>query len=79
MGYTQVALEDKILDLYPEVRALSPQISFVEDKDAWEVKLKKGSKEITVYLCKDDADACMDNTYCEAFGTEIRKALQKFQ
>jgi hypothetical protein len=27
MGYTQVGLEDKILDMYPEVRSLSPWFS----------------------------------------------------
>lgn len=79
MGYTQIALEDKMLDLYPEVRGLSPRIRFDEDKDCWEVKLKKGTNEVTVFLTKEDADACMDNTYCETFGSEIKKAIQKLQ
>ena len=77
MGYTQVGLEDKILIMYPEVRDLSPRFSYYESKDTWVVKLKKGSKEQTVHLCKADADACMDNTYCESFGKEIKEALKK--
>ena len=77
MGYTQVGLEDKILIMYPEVRDLSPRLSYDESKDIWVVKLKKGSKEQTVHLCKADADACMDNTYCESFGKEIKEALKK--
>jgi len=77
MGYTQVGLEDKILIMYPEVRDLSPRFSYDESKDTWVVKLKKGSKEQTVHLCKADADACMDNTYCESFGKEIKEALGK--
>ncbi len=77
MGYTQVGLEDKILVMYPEVRDLSPRFSYDEGKDIWVVKLKKGSKEQTVHLCKADADACMDNTYCESFGKEIKEALRK--
>ncbi len=44
MGYTQVALEDKILNMYPEARALSPRIRMDENKDCWEVKFKKGVK-----------------------------------
>ena len=78
MGYTQVGLEDKILIMYPEVRDLSPKFSYDQTKETWVVKLKKGSKEQTVFLCKADADACMDNTYCEAFGKEIKEALKKF-
>ena len=77
MGYTQVGLEDKILIMYPEVRDLSPRFSYDESKDIWVVKLKKGSHEQTVHLCKADADACMDNTYCESFGKEIKEALRK--
>ena len=80
MGYTLVALEDKILDMYPEIRTqgISPRLNFDKEKDAWAVTLKKGSQQFTVYLCKADADACMDNTYCETFGTEIKKFLKQF-
>lgn len=77
MGYTQVGLEDKILDMYPEVRSLSPQFRYDESTDAWVVTLKKGSQQQSVYLCKVDADACMDNTYCETFGKEIKEAIKK--
>jgi hypothetical protein len=80
MGYTQVALEDKILDVYPDIRAkgLVPRLSFNKEKDAWAVMFKKGTQEYTVYLCKTDADACIDNTYCEGFGNEIKEVLKKF-
>jgi hypothetical protein len=77
MGYTQVGLEDKILIMYPEVRDLSPRFNYDESKETWVVKLRKGSHEQTVFLCKVGADACMDNTYCEAFGKEIKEALKK--
>lgn len=43
------------------------------------VKLKKDTKEFTVCLEKEDADACMDNKYCETFGSEIGKILQQFK
>ena len=59
MGYTQVALEDRILDMYPEIRqnGLSPRLSFDAGKNAWVVKLMKGKQEQTVYISKADADA----------------------
>ena len=81
MGYSQVALEDKILDMYPEIRenGLSPRLSFDADKNAWVVKLVKGSQMQTVYLDKADADACMDNTYCEAMKTDLCEILKKFE
>ncbi|MEW6584077.1 MAG: hypothetical protein AB1442_00525 [Nitrospirota bacterium] len=80
MGYTQVALEDRILQMYPEIlnKGISPRISFDEQRDTWLIKLKKDGKEITICLNKEDADACMDNTYCKSFGEEVGKAVKEF-
>jgi len=79
MGYTQVALEDKLLEMYPEIREkkISPRLSFDEAKNVWNVKLVKGSKEVTVCLDKEDADACMDNRFCEKFGREVGKSVKE--
>ena len=81
MGYTQVALEDKILDMYPEIRqhGLTPRLSFDAGKNAWVVKFVKGNKEQTVYLDKKDADNCMDNTYCEALKTDLCDVIKKLE
>ena len=81
MGYTLVALEDKLLDMYPDIRnyGISPRLSFDESKDIWTVKLVKGDKEATVTLSKSDADACMDRTYCETFGSDLKKVLSQFK
>jgi hypothetical protein len=40
-------LEDKILDMYPEIRKYSmlPHLSYDESGKAWTVKLVKGKKE----------------------------------
>jgi hypothetical protein len=81
MGYTQVALEDKILDMFPEIRknGLSPRLSFDAGKNAWVVKLVRGKQEQVIYLDKKDADACMDNTFCEAFNTALCDVVKKFE
>jgi hypothetical protein len=81
MGYTLVALEDKLLDMYPDIRnyGVSPRLSFDESKNVWTVKLVKGGKEATVTLSKADADACMDKTYCETFGSDLKKVLVQFK
>jgi len=79
MGYTLVALEDKILEMYPEItnKGISPRISFDEAKDAWMVRLVKGDKDTTICLNKEDADACLENKYCEKFGREIGTFLSQ--
>ena len=81
MGYTQVALEDKILEMYPEIReyGLSPRLSFDKDKEAWIIKFRKGHREFTACIDQEDADSCMDNTYCESFGAEIKKILRQVE
>ena len=81
MGYTQVALEDKILGMYSEIRkySIQPRLSFDEAQKAWMVKLVKGKKEKIVKLKKEDADACMDNTYCEAFKNALYDAVKDLE
>ncbi len=81
MGYTQVALEDKLLEMYPEIlqKGISPRLSFDEAKDVWIVKLVKNNIEKTVCLNKEDADACIDNKFCETFGSELKKVLAEFK
>ena len=68
-----------MLDMYPDItkNGFAPMMSFDQEKNAWAVKLKKGQQEFTVYLNKKDADACMDGTFCEDFGTEIVKKLKE--
>ena len=81
MGYTQVGLENKILEMYPEItkHGFAPMLSFDKDQEMWSVKFKKGKDEFTVRLKKKDADACIDGTYCESFGTEIKTYFKKYE
>lgn len=80
MGYSQVALEDKLLDMYPDIakNGFVPLMSFDQQQNTWVVKLKKGIVEFTVKLSKTGADACMDGTFCEDFGAEIAQKLQVY-
>ncbi len=73
MGYSQVALENKLLDIYPAItqKGFKPMMSFDQGKDSWAVRLKNGNCEFTVSLNKKDADACIDGNFCEDFATEI--------
>jgi hypothetical protein len=80
MGYTLVALEDKLLDMYPEIQqhGVSPRLKLDEKGQEWHVTLKKGTREFTAVLKKADADKCMDGAYCEDFGKEIKDIIGKF-
>jgi hypothetical protein len=54
MGYTIVALEDKILEMYPEItrHGISISLNLSEEKNAYIVKFKKDKHELTTHLEK---------------------------
>ena len=78
VGYSQVELENKLLDMYPEIREknISPRISFDKEKNAWIIDLVKDNKKKHVCMDKEDADACIEyNKYCTPFGSALKDAL----
>lgn len=80
MGYTQVALEDKILEMYPDIGkfGLLLSLTFDEAKNAYIVKLKKDDKELTTHLDKKDADDCMNNIKCVYLGVQVGQFVKNF-
>jgi len=70
MGYSQVALEDKILEMYPEIRnhEISLSLGFDREKNAYIVALQKGKVKRYAFLDKKDADSCMDGNVCIYLG-----------
>jgi hypothetical protein len=81
MSYSKVALEDKILDMYPEIveHGISASLDFSEGKNAYIVKLKKGKHELTTHLDKEDADECMEGVKCVHLGVQIGQFVQNFE
>jgi len=81
MGYTQVGLQEKILQMYPEISKLgiSMGMSFDEGKNAWIVKFKKAGKELTTHLEKKDADECMNNIKCVYLGIQVEQFVKNFE
>lgn len=81
MGYTQVALEDKLMEMYPEIQEhdIKMSLSFNEEKNAWIVKFQKGRHELTTHLEKKDADECMDGTKCVYLGVQIGQFIKNFE
>ncbi|MHB9111547.1 MAG: hypothetical protein ACYC4D_02815 [Thermoleophilia bacterium] len=71
MGYTQVGLEDRIYEMYPELmqHGIALKLSFDEERNAWVITFEKGGKNRHAFLDKSDADECMDGNSCIYLGT----------
>jgi hypothetical protein len=81
MGYTKVALEDKILEMYPEITkyGISVSLNFDQKKDAYIVKFKKDKHELTTHLERKDADDCMNNIKCVYLGVQTGQFIKNFE
>lgn len=81
MGYSNVALKDKIADMYPEVQQhnISVGLDFNEDKNAYVITFRKNGHELQTYLNKSDADECMMNVKCVHLGVKIGEFVRNFE
>ena len=81
MGYTKVALQDKIVEMYPEIsrNGIVVSLEFDEAKNAYIVKFKRDKKELTTHLEKKDADDCMENVKCVYLGVRVGQSIKNFE
>lgn len=81
MGYTIVALKEKIMEMYPEIEkhGISVGLTFDEGKNAYIVKFEKEGQELTTHLEKKDADDCMNNIKCVYLGIQIEQFIKNFE
>jgi hypothetical protein len=81
MGYTKVGLEDKILEMYPEIRELNISLSlnYSEEKNSFIVKLKKDGHELDTLFEKSVADECMNGVKCVRLGIKIGEFIKNFK
>lgn len=81
MGYSNVALKDKIADMYPEIQqhSISVGLDFSEDKNAYVITFKKNGHELQTYLDKNDADECMNDVKCVHLGVKIGEFVRNFE
>jgi hypothetical protein len=81
MGYTNVALKEKITEMYPEISkyGISVGLDFDQVKNAYIVKFKKGKHELTTHLEKKDADECMDGIKCVYLGVQVGQFIKNFE
>ena len=81
MAYTNVALKDKIIEMYPEIgeKGLSVGIDFSEEKNAYIVTFKRGKESLTTHLEKKDADECMNGIKCVYLGVQVEQFIKNFE
>ncbi len=81
MGYSNVALKDKIMNMYPEIQEhkISVGLDYSDEKEVFVVKFKKDVHEIQSYLDKTDADECMDGVKCVHLGVKIGEFIKNFE
>lgn len=81
MRYTNVALKDKIMEMYPEIREhnLSVGLDFDEQKNAYIITFKRGTELLTTHLEKKDADDCMDGIKCVYLGVQVEQFIKNFE
>ncbi len=81
MGFTIVALKEKILEMHPEIekQGISVSLEFSEQKNAYVVKFQKERHELTTYLGKKDADDCMDGIKCVYLVVQIGQFVKNFE
>ncbi|GAB4543994.1 MAG: hypothetical protein Fur0020_13470 [Thermodesulfovibrionia bacterium] len=80
MGYTIVALKERILEMYPEIErhGINLGVTFDEQKNAYIIRFNKGVHELSTHLDKDDADECMDGIKCVHLGVQIGEFIKNF-
>jgi len=81
MGYTKVGLQDKILEMYPEIskNGIVVSLEFDETKNAYIVTFRRNDKELTTHLEKKDADDCMENIKCVYLGVQVGQFIKNFE
>jgi len=80
MTYSNVALKDKILEMYPEIpeHKLSAGLDFDEQKGAYIITFKRGTEVLTTHLEKKDADDCMNDIKCVYRGIQVAQFIKNF-
>ncbi|MCK5511677.1 MAG: hypothetical protein KAI96_02650 [Thermodesulfovibrionia bacterium] len=81
MGYTNVALKDKIMEMHPEIaqHGITVSLDFNRELKTYDVKLKKDSHELITHIEMKDADECMDGIKCIYLGVQIDQFIRNFE
>ncbi len=81
MGYSQVSLKDKIIELYPEIvqHGVVVSLTFNEELKTYDVSMKKDAHQLKTHLETNDADECMDGKKCVHLGVQLKEFIDNFK
>ena len=81
MGTNMAGVKAKIMEMYPEIEkyGVTPSLTFDAGKKTYVFKLTKGPHELSTYIDKVDADACLGGKECVHLGVQIREFLENFK
>jgi hypothetical protein len=81
MTYSNVALKEKIMEMYPDIRdhQVGFGLVFDEEKNAYLLTFTRGTEILSTHLEKKDADACMNGTQCVYLGVQIAQFIRNFE
>lgn len=80
MGYNIVGLNEKILEMYPELErhGVNVKLVFDAEKDAYVLKMHKGSHELTTHLERQDAGDRMNGIMRVSLGIQVEQFVGNF-
>jgi len=78
---TNSALEDKIMEMYPEIKEhrLSASVDFDIPKNAYIVTFRREGEELKTLIEKKDAEECMNNIKCVYLGVQVAQFIKNFE
>jgi hypothetical protein len=81
MVITNVALKDKILEMYPEIEdhKVSVGLAFDEQTKGYILTFKRGAEALTTRIEKQDADDCMNGIKCVYLGIQVAQFIKNFE
>jgi hypothetical protein len=81
MTFSNDALKDKIMEMYPEIEdhRVSLGLDFDEKTDAYILTFKRGKEVLTTRLEKRDADDCMNGIKCVSLGIQVAQFIRNFE
>jgi len=81
MSYTKMDLTEKLLEMYPEIKAsgIALLLEFDKEKDAWVVSFEKGGHRRHAFLDKKDADSCIEGKMCVYLGMLIAQYIKDME
>ncbi len=81
MTYTYAELENKIREMYPEIKehGIEMGVDFNDQKQAYIVTFRRGSEILMTHLERNDADECMNGVKCVYLGVQVWQFIKNFE